>query len=232
MKTILIADQLKGILETEKGFFSRKDIRLFTAATTDDVLSVHRAEKLSLIIIGIDMPGMKCEEFGSAIRNDRTLRAVSLVLLCPDDPAVQARASRCGANAVMTLPVTASQLLAQAQHLLNISWRESYRVLVSVSIEGSSKDKTFFGRSGNISTTGMLIETERALAQGDRVTCSFFIPRSRQVKASGEVVRVIQQVAGSKAHQYGVKFSPLAAEAAAAIEDFVDKKSQVSTSRK
>ena len=232
MKTVLIADQIKGILESETGFFARKDIKLFTAATTDEVLSVHRAEKLSLIIIGIDMPGMQCEELGALIRKDNALRAVSLVLLCPADPAVQERASRCNANAVMTLPVTASDLVERAQHFLNVPLRESYRVLVSVSIEGSSKDKTFFGRSGNISTTGMLIETERGLARGDRVTCSFFVPGSRQVRANGEIVRVIPQAAGSKLHQFGIKFSPLAPEAAAAIEDFVDKKSQVSTSRR
>ena len=110
MKTILIADQVKGILEAETGFFARKDIQLFTAATTDEVLSVHRAEKLSLIIIGIDMPGMQCEELGCLDQEGHALRAVSLVLLCPADPAVQERASRCNANAVMTLPVTAADL--------------------------------------------------------------------------------------------------------------------------
>lgn len=232
MKTILIADQLKEILDAEKGFIARQDIILFTAATTDDVLTVHRAEKLNLIIIGLDMPGMKCEELGFAIRNNPLLRAVSLLVLCPDDPESRERASRCSANAVLTLPVTASQLLDRAQRLLDISWRESYRVLVSVNIEGSSRDKTFFGRSENISATGMLVETDRVLVKGDRVSCSFFLPGATQLRATGEVVRVIPQAAGTKVHQYGIKFLPLTPEAVAAIEDFVEKKSQVSTSRR
>jgi DNA-binding response OmpR family regulator len=232
VKTILIAEQVKGILEAEKSFFARKDIRLFTAETTDDVLSIHRTEKLNLIILGIDMPGMKCEELCAVIRSERALRAVSIVLLCPADPVLQERSSRCNANAVMTLPVSGSQVLERTQHLLSISWRESYRVLVSVNIEGSSRDKTFFGRSGDISATGMLIETERVLAQGDRVSCSFFLPGSAQLRLNGEIVRLIQQVAGAKVRQYGIKFLRIAPEAAAAIEDFIAKKSQISTSRR
>jgi c-di-GMP-binding flagellar brake protein YcgR len=125
-----------------------------------------------------------------------------------------------------------AQLLEKVRQLLDISWRESYRVLVSVSVSGSSKDRSFFCRSGNISTTGMLIETEKVFAQGDRLACSFFLPDSAQIKTNGEIVRVIKQDDGSKTCQYGIKFSMLPAEAKSAIEVFVEKKSQVSTSRR
>lgn len=232
IKKIVIADDVKTMLAQEQSFLGRQDIRLFNAATTDNVLAVHRAEKVHLIIIQLDMPGMKCEELCSRIRDDRELRAVSLLILCPDNPEARERGTRCNANAIMTSPVTASSLLEKAQHLLNISWRESYRVLLSVRIEGTEKGMSFFCRSENISTSGMLLETDKVLAKGDRVACSFFLPDSKQIKTSGEIVRVIKRTPGTAGNNYGVKFDSISPDAKAAIETFVERKSQVSTSRK
>ena len=232
MKKVLISDDVKAILDKEKNILAREGFQLFNASTTDDVLSLHRAEKVALIIMGLDLPGMKCEDVCSLIRGNQALRAVSMIILCPDNPAALARGAKCGANVVMTLPVNAALLMEKAQQFLDISSRESYRVLLSVKVEGSSKDAAFFCRSENISTTGMLVETDKILAKGDRLICSFFLPGSKQLKISGEILRVIKQAAGSKSQRYGIKFSQIDDETKSAIEIFVDRKSQVSTSRK
>jgi c-di-GMP-binding flagellar brake protein YcgR len=160
------------------------------------------------------------------------LSKVSMIILSPDNAVDIERSAQCKANAVLNLPMAPAQLLEKIRQLLDISWRESYRVLVSVSVSGSSKDKSFFCRSGNLSTTGMLIETEKVFEKGDRLACSFFLPDSAQIKANGEIVRVIKQVEGSKTRQYGVRFSQLPEDAKSSIEVFVERKSQVSTSRR
>ena len=155
-----------------------------------------------------------------------------MILLRPDNASDDERSAQCKANAVLTLPMDPAKILDKVRQLMDISWRESYRVLVSVSVSGSSKDKTFFCRSGNISTTGMLIETEKVFDKGDRLACSFFLPDSAQIKTEGEIVRIIKPVANSKTCQYGIKFSQLPAGARSAIEVFVERKSQVSTSKR
>jgi len=232
MKKILIAEEIKSEIEQALAFLKREDIQVFTAATNDDLLKIHQRERAGLIIAALNAPGMTSEDLYAAIRKDRDLRTVSVILVCPDTPADVERGKQCNANAVMTLPIDVSRLRNKVQQLLDISWRESYRVLLSVSIEGTSKDRAFFCKSENLSTTGMLMETERELEKGDRVQCSFFLPDSKQVRTSGEVMRVIEQAAGSKTNRYGVKFDHLPAEAKAAIEDFVEKKSRTSVSRK
>jgi CheY-like chemotaxis protein len=219
------------ILEKERSFLDREGVKLFTAATNDDVLSIHRTERVDVIIADLHTPGMKLEALCSAIRSDEGLSKAAVIILRPDSAADRERSAQCKANAVLTLPMDPAQILEKVRQLLEISWRESYRVLVSVSVSGSSKDRSFFCRSGNISTTGMLIETEKIFSKGDRLACSFFLPDSAQIKANGEIVRVIQ-TEGSKSCQYGVKFSELPAGAKSAIEVFVEKKSQVSTSRR
>ncbi len=220
------------IIEKERGFLSREGVKLFTAATNDEVLSIHRAESMDIIIADLLTPGMKTEALCSAIRSDDALSKVSIIIIRPANTADDERSAQCKANAVLTLPIDRAQLLEKVRQLLDISWRESYRVLVSVSVSGNSKDRSFFCRSANISTTGMLIETEKVFAKGDRLACSFFLPDSAQIKTNGEIVRVIQQDEGSKTCQYGVQFSTLPPDAKSAIEIFVERKSQVSTSRR
>jgi CheY-like chemotaxis protein len=232
MKKILVTNDVTPIISREKSFLDREGVKLLMVATNDDVLPVHRAEKTNIIITTLKSPGMKSEELCSAIRSDDALRKVSIIMICPDNAADIERCAQCQANVVLTMPVVPAVLLEKVRQLLEISWRESYRVLVSVIIEGSNKHMPFFGRSGNISTTGILIESEKVLEKGDHLMCSFFLPGSAQIKTNGEIVRVMNQVGGSKARQYGVRFSQLATEARSAIEEFVERKSQVSTSRK
>lgn len=224
MKKVLIADALKTDLTREKSFLNRASVKLFSAATNDDILAVHQAEKVNLIISQLNMPGMKSERLYTAIRKNGELRQVSLIMLHNGTPGDRERAEQCTANAVMTLPVDAALLLEKAQELLDLSWRESYRVLLSVNITGTSEENAFFCRSENISTTGLLIETDRALKEGDRVVCSFFLPGSRQIIAPGEIVRSTEAAQKIGQNRYGVKFEKLTAEARSAIETFVLKK--------
>jgi CheY-like chemotaxis protein len=232
MKKILITEDVTPIISREKSFLDREGVKLLMAATNDDVMSVHRAEKANVIITTLKAPGMKSEALCSAIRADDALRTVSIIIICPDNAADIERSAQCKANVVLAMPVDPALLLEKVRQLLEVSWRESYRVLVSVIVEGSNRDVPFFGRSGNISSTGMLIESEKVLEKGDQLTCSFFLPGSARIKTIGEIVRVLKQAGGSKTRQYGVRFSPLASEARSAIEEFVDRRSQVSTSRK
>ena len=224
MKKILIADVLKSLLAKEKSFLDRASVKLFTVATNDDMLAVHRAENVDLIISQLDMPGMENDRLYAAIRKDNILRKVSLIMLCNGKPGDRERAELCTANTVMTHPVDSALLLKKAQDLLDVSWRESYRVLLSVNITGTSKENAFFCRSENISTTGLLVETDRALKEGDRVVCSFFLPGARQIVAPGEIVRSIDSAQNAGQRRYGVKFGRLTPEARSAIEAFVEKK--------
>jgi len=226
VKKVIIADTIKLLITGDKNLLNRVDLKVITARSNDEILSFHREEKAHLIITQLDFPGMLTENLLTTIRNDRELQKVSFIMFCADKPGDRSRAERCNANEVMTLPVNRTALFEKTQRLLNIPWRESYRVLLSVSIEGHNREKGFFCKSENISATGLLLETDRALAEGDRLTCAFFLPDSRQITASGDIVRVIHSAGDTNSIKYGVKFDQLSPEARTAIETFVKKKSQ------
>jgi len=224
MKKILIDKALYSSLDKYETVLQRADVQVFTAATTDEILSLHQQKRMSLIIARLDAPGTPPERIYGQIRNDPELRAVSLILVCGDQPADRVKAEHCGANAVMTRQAIDGGVLDKADSFLNIPTRGSYRVLLSVSID-ADKDKSFFCRSENISATGMLLETDRTLVSGDRLNCSFFLPGAKQIEVSGEVVRIISTTEKAGHRQYGLKFTKIAAADSAAIRDFIRRKS-------
>ncbi|HUJ18613.1 MAG TPA: PilZ domain-containing protein [Nitrospirota bacterium] len=122
------------------------------------------------------------------------------------------------------MPVTPPILIEKAQQLLSVPGRKSLRLLLTLSVQGSGRDSPFYCRSEDISVTGMLVETDRPLENGDRVSCALTPPGSVEVRASGEVVRVIRPALDSNLYRSGIRFLDLTDEARAAIESIAGKK--------
>jgi two-component system chemotaxis response regulator CheY len=225
MKKVLIAHDIHGLLEQDSTFLNRTDMRVFVAATNDEALKIHRAERMNLIITQLDMPGMTSEQFCSLIREDADLRAVSMIMVCANTPAAIEQSVRCRANAVLLRPIHPSLIMAKAQQLLDIAARETLRVLLSASVDSHTKDKSFYCRSRNIGVTGMLIETDKILAEGARLSCLFYLPNSKKIQASGKIIRAIEQAPGDVDRQYGLMFTDITPEARQLLIDFVESTS-------
>jgi len=224
MKKILIAQEISAVLLQKNSFLNRTDVTVFTAASNDEALQIHRAQNADLIITHLDMPGMGIERFSSQISADLKSRRILMIMVCANNTGAIEQSSRCGAHAVILRPINPPLLLAKAQQLLDIAWRETYRVLLSAIVEGKAGNDTFSCRSEDISPTGMLIETEKTLTPGSRVICSLMLPDGTKVQATGEVARTLQQASGTGANRYGVRFSTLPPETRRALDGFVDKK--------
>jgi CheY-like chemotaxis protein len=231
MKKILIEQELNRILQKQNSFLHRNDMRVITAASNDEALEIHRAERANLIITQQNLPGMNGDQFCSLLRNDGALRDVAIIMVCPNNKRSSEQSLLSGANAVYRRPIKPTLVLAKAKKLLNISWRETYRVLLSVSVEGNACDHSFSCRTLDISTTGMLMETALTFRQGDVVVCSFFLPDAdtTHIQATGVIVRTIQQAPGSEANRYGIHFLDLAPAAQRAVDAFLASSSSGSS---
>jgi two-component system chemotaxis response regulator CheY len=231
MKKIIIADQIKHSLEQQTNFLQKPNIKVFTAHSNEEVLKIHSAEKVDLIISLFHLPGMSTADLCSLIRTIQNLRSVSLIIYSSDEEKDIAMSERCRANAVMTLPVNAALLLDKMQELMDIPSRGSCRVLLNARLEGHLLCKPFTCTSENISASSLLMETHRNLERGDRINCSLVLPDSTRVETHGEIVRAIKNPTRFDPNWYGVKFFALAPGAKCAIEALVEKRSQSLRSR-
>ena len=226
MKKILIAHDIHDLMESSNTFLSRTDFTVFVAATNDELLNIHRAEHANLIITKFDMPGMPIEQLCSLIRDDADLREVSIIMVCQNTPAAIEQSSRCRANAVLLSPVHPVLLMAKAQQLLDIAEREMLRALLSASVETLSKDDSFYCRTRNVSATGMLIETDQPLNEGDRLTCVFYLPNAKKIMASGKIIRAVERAPGDEDYKYGLMFTYLNPQSKKLLMEYVEERSQ------
>lgn len=226
MKTILISQDLKPLISTAMNFLHRSDIAVHTVATNDELLKFHIEKNANLIVSSPTLPGMACETLFHIIRRGETMKKVSLLLVCENDPAQQQRADRCKANAVITRPVDTSIFSARLQQLLDVPPRRSYRIVLNISVENIHNNRPVMCNAENISTGGMLIRTKEHLSAGDRVECSFYLPDGFRVRAVGEIARACKTTMASDTIHYGIHFLTFSPGAEAAIASFVDREIQ------
>lgn len=219
MKKIIIAYSLKDFVQKQVSGLARFGNSIFYVGSGREALDIHRKEKADLIIMKPDFPEMACEELCSAIRGDEDLKKVSILMVCSDDLSDIERCQKCGANDYIH-SLNPGTFLRKSLLLLNISNRTSYRVIVKISKRGKDNKMDFLCTSENISSSGMLIESDRVLSKGDKIACSFFLPNSVSIVAEGEIVRIAEKENGSK--EYGVKFIDLPSSTESQIALFIE----------
>lgn len=223
MKKIIVSESVKLVMNRSENLFLRSGFTISTAATGEDVLALHRSEKADLIIIDLNMPIVAGDKICSIIRNDDSLKDVSIILVHPYRKADIKRCESSGANAFLAAPVGLEELFDAVSSFLHIPKRESMRVLMRITVKGDLDNKFFFSTSMNISSSGILIETDNTLSRGEYITCSFFI-NSQQITAQGEIVRIINK--GPDRYQYGIKFINLDHQSKSMIESLVKSRQQ------
>ncbi|MCL4474609.1 MAG: response regulator [Nitrospirae bacterium] len=222
VKKVLIVESLKSLLEQEKNILSNRSLQIFTAASGEEALAIHKNEKVDLIVSRLDMPGTSGDSLCSLIRKDDTLKKVSFIMVCDNTKRDLERCQKCGANSYVTRPVDPEVFLEKVSQLIDILKRTGIRVLIKVSVKGDLGNQPFFCTSVNISASGILLEVDRAISRGAKITCSFFIPGSDSISVDGEIMRVVD-IAPNTFH-WGVKFLNLRKDHKTAIEAFVKKK--------
>jgi CheY-like chemotaxis protein len=223
MKKILIVDHLKSHMDKEKSILDRADIKIFTAASAEEALGIHKSEKVDVIVADLDMPDIGGDRFCSMIRRDEALKQVAIIIACSGNRADIEKVRGCKANAHVTKPIRPLEFLEVVSRFLDVPERKSYRVLLQAKVEGKFENKSFYCTSQNISVSGMLIDTEKSLEKGDIVTCSFFLPGSECIVTDTQVMRAVQGAEGKIS--YGVRFMDLKPHSRKAVETFIENRS-------
>jgi len=224
MKKVLLIHPSRDTLTRDTSFLDRDELRLFTATTAAEGLSIHREEMVNLLLTELDLPDMGGDVLCSRIRQNQALRRVSIVVVCRDLPEEINRAESCGANARLVKPVKPEQLEDCVGKLLAVSTRQDCRVLVRTQVYGERGATTIFCTLRNISVSGFLLESDGHLAVGNRISCQFFLPTASQITAVGEVVRTTRL--SRIMNQFGIRFISLYPQVRSEIENFVAANAQ------
>jgi CheY-like chemotaxis protein len=223
MKKVIIAEDIREVLEGEKSFLNRSDFRIIPAASNEMALALHRSDKADLVIAKLNSPEMNGEKLCSLIRDDEELRDVSLIVICSSADADLDRCLQCRANAFFSSPIESALLLQEMHKLLHVAPRASFRVPLSVKLRGKSKAIPFEGQTEDISTSGLLFRSSSLLFEGDIVTCSLTLPHSTRITVHGEIMRCAGAGSGHEGNCYGIRFVEPDPRVIAALSRLVKK---------
>ena len=218
MKHIVTGERMAQLLERYRQSISRSpDLSIIGARSGEEVLELHREHQASLLILDVLMPGVPAEEICRRVRADPVMRKVSLIVI--GTAASMAALKRCGANRSFLRPLDQEDFLGAVRSLIEVAARKDYRVLVGVHISGTVRSTPFFGRSENISSTGILFSTNRRLDVGDRPELSLVLPGQGQVHVVSEILRA--EPDPGKHPKYGARFIDPSHQAHQMIEAFI-----------
>jgi Tfp pilus assembly protein PilZ len=212
----LFCTRIRDILGTEEHTFR-------TAATNDKAFDLHVEEHADMIVAMQSREGMGSDVFCSLIRRKKELLDVAIVLACESWDSDLYKGRKLKSNGTIALEDSDRAIVKKLRSHLYVPKRHSYRVVTRIGIGGGRDNTPLYGFMLNLSATGLLIESESKLEQGEELNLSFFLPKSKRIVVTGEVVRVVPKETGDCC-QYGIRFAGLDARAQQDIENFVTSK--------
>jgi len=225
VKKILIEPSIQTIIGKKEDILRRAEYKIVTAMSGEEALKIYEAQKMDLIIADLDASGMSGDKLCSAVKKGSKTNGTSVILTCNDTKPDIERCKRAGADFFMTKPVNADQLLKRICQVFNVQRRGSSRSPMKISVVGSYLLKTFVCQSVDISSTGLLIETDRILNEGKTVSCLLSIPDSGQITVRGKIMRAI--IKPDYTYRYGINFYDLNTGTRSVIEAFIGKQSSM-----
>jgi len=218
MKKIIVAKHLQPVFDSSNSIFRRGGITLFSANSSEEIVNLHGVKNADLIITDQAFPLMGAVKLCTVIRSDSQLKNVSIIVTGANGREGGAQCLEAGANAFIPAPIDAVALFSKVSELLLVPQRKDMRVLLRASVAELRGETSFFAASQNISISGMMLETDRSLVPGDRLTCSFNIAHS-EIKVFCMIVRAERSSAGR--YRYGVTFLNLDTKSLIIIENYV-----------
>lgn len=196
----------------------------FETSTNDDVCRIHRAEKVDLVLTKKGIDGVRFDELCAQLRNDPGLEKVSVVLACDGDSSHAVREETLKANGVVSLDTENEELVNILMSYINVPKRYQYRTVMQIKVDGQDYGAPISCVISNLSSTGLLMETDSNLEEGVGLSISFYLPKSRRILANGHVVRAISRSSGGGG-QYGIRFEKLDTNMCREIDSFVQSRS-------
>jgi len=213
MKRVLLVASDPNFFEGRDQAFNRRGVQAFPAL--DIVEGAEILVRVPMDLVIVDARKLDVVQLHDDVKAVTDTVQVPFILVVPaesEDP-LRVAFSDLASVFLVAYPVSTKYLLELSNRLVSIANRKYVRVLVQMRVPGE-KSTTVFAFSRNISESGMLIETEAQLRQGDLVGMNFMLPGvggGTPIEARGEIVRTQDGETSTTVRLYGLHFTDIGA---------------------
>jgi len=190
--TVLIADDLKALLQIQKNFLMRAGFEVLTAASGSSAVELAREKVPRLILLDLEMPEMDGAAACAAMRREASLAQTPIIIMsATDSPEIRDRCLKAGCTDFVTKPRKPEELLEVVARTLSIGERKALRVRVAIKVTIELDRRRLMGKATNLSATGLLLLSDTTMPLGSVLGLQFALPKTdRVIKVTGKVVRV------------------------------------------
>jgi CheY-like chemotaxis protein len=175
--TILIADEVKLHQEVLKEFLSLSPLRVITAGTGAEALSLARQERPDLVVMDLNMPVMDGLSYCALIKGDHLLKSTPVIMLGNSaDQAVVEMCRRAGCDGYLSKPVLDKSFLNLLYSFFPGIERRKLRISCSLPVTVKSDGGLVTGVSRDIGMGGLYMSSDCAVTPDKEVVVSFRIP--------------------------------------------------------
>jgi len=216
MPSVLICASHRVLAELTDTMLWRDDVERQTATNCQQAFTLAVAEHPDLVVLECAQPG--ASQLVADLRSHPSTRFASIAVLASREVhRDEVTLLGVGANAILR-PAAGRYWDARLAELMQVPGRRALRMPVALSFKtkASPESQHTTGMAVNLSTKGLLLESQGPLSLGVDIDLSFVLPDSRgDLVAHGEVVR------RDPWGRYGIQFDRLEAEGAERIRAFV-----------
>jgi CheY-like chemotaxis protein len=202
--TIVLVTPDRAALGVE-GLLARRGDAVVVVPSGAAAIGMLPTGRTRLVILQQHLADMDVPHFCRIVRDGPATRAVSLLLIADEgDEAVAALSLAAGCNDVIHRPFDEADLDDRVGRLAAVPVRKELRTLVKLELSMERAGQFFLGHSLNVSSSGILVQTNQILAPEARVNIQFYLQNDPvPMRVEAQVVRA--EFLGGAA-RYGMKF--------------------------
>lgn len=187
------------------------------------------SEEIDLIVINLDYEKVDALAICKHFKSDKNYKDIPLVLTSVQTSAsVRKSSTAAGADLFVEQPLPRQYFIEKLKKLLDQVTRGNDRIDIKESCKVSWGKENLQFTIGDISSSGMLLNTENAIPSGEQVKLSFMIPGYKKpIEVNGLVVRHIKSDGNAAANisGLGIRFESFLGDSEKRLEKYVVKTS-------
>lgn len=225
--TILIVDDVAMFLEIQKGFLKMSSMNILCARDGSEALGKVRVNKPELVITDLHMPTMNGAELCVAIKGDRELACIPVVMTTSagkiEDHAV---CRNSGCDALLTKPFERGSYLNTIRRFIPELERREPRHPFRAAVRFKAYSVNMSGTILDLSKNGLYIATDYALESGTEIALVFSLTEDGTIQVQAKAVvrwRNSAQENGKACSPdgFGVEFTAFAGDSLANLNRYL-----------
>lgn len=224
-RNVLVVGVSPGEFDRVTPFLGREAFEVDRFPSAAGSLELTTRVPFEVLLVRFPLPDMDLYEYLQAIRRDGSPCQRASILLLAEGGRDEEAASYIGrgANRVIKLEDTNGNIQSLISSLLSVAPRKAARFLARLEIKlGGAKDMILC-QTENLSSTGMLIKTDKRYDVGTRINFEFALPEDeRPIAGIAEIMRHTM-IGRDKVGGIGLRFLSFAGDSQRRFEAYLNR---------